>query len=379
MKRRFHPFLNEDRSGTSDTAGASRLLAARQAPADRATVRRPEAEGRRGAVPRIVPAAGLGLLSLWLGCLLLLDLAVSAADSSRSAAPVFSLREATDVDGEGIFLDQIVTAEPPVPLPHLRLAAAPTVGQVTLLARTQVVAWIQTRAPAVTATQWNGPDRSKITRRTRSLEELELRDMLRTVLQRDHVKDRGELELRLTRAWANVAVADEPLTLKVVDLPTSGVGANFIVRFELFAGEERLGSWQVAAAAKVWREILVAESPVKRGQLLRSAALTRERRDVLALRDPAVAGVDDEAGELEFRENVMAGQPIYVRSLRVRPVVHRGSIVDGMMFEGGMTITLKVEVLEDGLPGHVVRVRNPRTRREMLGKVKNEQTIVLPM
>ena len=53
--------------------------------------------------------------------------------------------------------------------------------------------------------------------------------------------------------------------------------------------------------------------------------------------------------------------------------------VDGMIYEGGMTITLKVEVLEDGLPGHVVRVRNPRTRREMLGKVKNEQTILIPM
>jgi flagella basal body P-ring formation protein FlgA len=289
------------------------------------------------------------------------------------------LVESAEVDGEGIFLDQIVTATPLSPLPHLRLAPAPAVGQVTLLTRTQVVAWIQTQAPAVTTTRWTGPEQAKVTRRTRSLDETELKELLQTTLQQNHVKDRGELEIRLTRPWTSIAVADEPLTLKVVDLPASGVGANFIVRFELWAGQERLGNWQVAATAKVWREIFVAESPLKRGQLLRTAPILRERRDVLALRDVAVVGVGEQAGELELRENVGAGQPIYARSLRVRPVVFRGSIVDGMMFEGGMTITLKVEVLEDGLPGHVVRVRNPRTRREMLGKVKNEQTILIPM
>jgi flagella basal body P-ring formation protein FlgA len=415
MKRRFSPILTEERPGSSEFEGTQRLLASRQSSSDRPVVRRQGTEGRRGAVLRVAHAAGLGLLSLWLGIAIPAGaaeppriqprysflspapvpapapapaVAVPVAGAVPVAVPIASvpnpspalvLVESAEVDGEGIFLDQIVTAVPPSPLPHLRLAPAPTVGQVTLLTRTQVVAWIQTRAPAVTTTHWTGPEQAKVTRRTRSLDETELKELLQTTLQENQVKDRGELEIRLTRPWTSIAVADEPLTLKVVDLPASGVGANFIVRFELWAGQERLGNWQVAATAKVWREIFVAESPLKRGQLLRTAPILRERRDVLALRDVAVVGVGEQAGELELRENVAAGQPIYARSLRVRPVVFRGSVVDGMMFEGGMTITLKVEVLEDGLPGHVVRVRNPRTRREMLGKVKNEQTILIPM
>lgn len=381
MKRRFSPILTEDRSGSSDAETAQRPLASRQSATERTAVRRPGTEGRRGVVHRVLPAAGLGLLSLFLG----LTPVCPAAESLKPAvvapasSPALALVESAAVDGEGIFLDQIVTVLPEASLPHLRLASAPSVGQVTNFTRAQVAAWILSRAPAFASTNWAGPDRSKVTRRTRPLEEMELRDMLRTVLQRDHVKDRGDLELRLSRPWTTVAVADEPIVLKVVDLPASGVGANFIVRFELWAGEERLGSWQVASTAKVWREVLVADGPIKRGQLLRSASIIREKRDVLALRDAAVVGVGDDVGELELRENVAAGQPIYARSLRVRPVVFRGSIVDGMIYEGGMTITLKVEVLEDGLPGHVVRVRNPRTRREMLGKVKNEQTILIPM
>lgn len=354
-----------------------RALAAASRPASNAApVSATKSEARNlplSAVAR-VPAATPGIPGLGLT-----TAGAAVPAGQRSTGPALALRQAIEVDGEGIFLDQVLIAEPATPLPHLRLAPAPVVGQVTLLTRTQVVAWIEANAPAVLAARWKGAEETRVVRRTRSLEEVEVRDMLRTVLQREQVRDRGELELRFTRAWSSIVVPDEPLSLRVVDLPASGVGAHFIVRFELWAGEERVGSWQVPAAAKVWREVLVAESGIRRGQLLRGAPITRERRDILTLRDPAVAGVEDEAGELEFRENVMAGHPIFVRALRVRPVVFRGSIVDGVVNDGAMTINLKVEVLEDGLPGHVVRVRNPKTRREMLGKVQNEQTILLPM
>lgn len=301
--------------------------------------------------------------------------------TGTASSPVVTLVESVEVDGEGIFLDQLVTISPATLLPHIRLAAAPSVGQATNLTRAQVATWMQTLASAVNVGVWSGAERAKVTRRIRQLAETELREMLQTVLQRDHVKDRGELELRLTRSWATIAVADEPLTLKVVDLPASGVGANFIVRFELWAGLERLGAWQLAAAAKVWKEILVAEAPIKRGQLLRSAPVTSDRRDVLSLRETAITGSPGDVGaaEFEFKENVTAGQPILARSLRIRPVVFRGSIVDGLVQDGAMRINLKVEVLEDGLPGHVIRVRNPRTRREMLGKVQNENTILITL
>ena len=306
---------------------------------------------------------------------------VDRVPTGTASSPVVALVDSVEVDGEGIFLDQLVTITPATPLPHIRLAPAPGVGQATNLTRAQVATWIQTLASAVNVGAWSGAERTKITRRVRQLAETELREMLQTALQRDQVKDRGELELRLTRSWTTIAVADEPLTLKVVDLPTAGVGANFIVRFELWAGQERLGAWQLAAAAKVWKEILVAESPIKRGQLLRSAPITSERRDVLSLRETAITSSpgDTGAAEFEFKENVTAGQPILARSLRVRPVVFRGSIVDGLVQDGAMRIHLKVEVLEDGLPGHVIRVRNPRTRREMLGKVKNENTILITL
>jgi flagella basal body P-ring formation protein FlgA len=242
------------------------------------------------------------------------------------------------------------------------------------------------------ALAWSGAEQVRITRRLRSLEEEEVRRELTAALQREHVRDRGELELRFTRPWSAVSIADEPFTVKVLDLPAAGVSPSFIVRFELRPapaghaghGAEPLGSrpggtslqWQVAVQARVWREVWVAGSALSRGQLATEADLVRERRDVLTLRD-ALPALPLEDGNLELAENVAAGLALTARSLRARPVIKRGKVVDAVVADGAMLISVKVEALEDGLPGQFVRVRNVKSRREFRGKVQNEATIVV--
>ncbi len=71
--------------------------------------------------------------------------------------------------------------------------------------------------------------------------------------------------------------------------------------------------------------------------------------------------------------------PVLNRSVRVRPVIRRGQVVDGVYQDGSLSISLKVETLEDGLLGQTVRVRNPKTKRELYGKVQNEQTVLIAL
>ena len=49
------------------------------------------------------------------------------------------------------------------------------------------------------------------------------------------------------------------------------------------------------------------------------------------------------------------------------------------MQDGALSITLKVEVLEDGVSGQIVRVRNVQSRRDIRGKVLNEKTILVSL
>ena len=153
-----------------------------------------------------------------------------------------------------------VAATGPVTVPLLNVAV-PLIS--TLLAKA---------APEIACTNWGGSERIKISRATRVVNDTVLKELLTDVLQRESVKDRGELELRFSRPWNAVAVPDDPLSIKLTELPSSGVSPNFICRFDLLAGEEKVGTFQQPLTAKVWKEIFVARSNLTRGTALRAVA-----------------------------------------------------------------------------------------------------------
>lgn len=308
-------------------------------------------------------------------------LLLSAAALSSGACPGragedLRLLDQTQTDSEGVFLSQVVENSARVSLPRVRLGNAPAFGQALVLSRAQIVEQAEKTAPEFVSALWTGADRVRVTRRARSLPETEIKDRLTSLLERDYTRDKGDLELRLTRAWTPVMIPDEAYTLKILDLPTTGVSLNFIVRFELSTARETVGTWQVPLQAKIYREIWVAHSALKRGELFAEADLVQERRDVLGLRDPLLATAPSDR-MAELSENVLAGAPLYARSLRLRPLVYRGQVVEAQVIDGAMSISLKVEVLENGSAGQSVRVRNPQSKREFRGKVQNEQTILV--
>ncbi|MEK7675881.1 MAG: flagellar basal body P-ring formation chaperone FlgA [Verrucomicrobiota bacterium] len=315
-------------------------------------------------------------IAIFAARLLILQLAGGTPPSSGGEPPAFLLLPHAQVDSRGIFLSQVVTSR--AALPQIRLGAAPAPGQTVTLTRAQIGELLQKAAPELAASSWGGANQVRVARRLRLLGEAELRDELTAVLQRDYVKDKGELELRFARPWTAVNIPDEAFTLKIQDLPSNGLSANFIVRFELRTGDESVGSWQIPSQARVWREIWVARSTLRRGQLLASADLAQERRDVLLLRDLLDAAATQDS-TLELAENVPAGIPLTLRSVRIRPLVHRGKVVEALVRDGALHISLKVEVLEEGIPGQTVRVRNLQSRREFYGKVHDEQTILVSL
>ncbi len=211
---------------------------------------------------------------------------------------------------------------------------------------------------------------------TNVVDDAVLKDLLTAALQRDYVRDRGQLELRFTRSWSPVTTTNQPVTVNILELPTTGVSGNFIIRFELRAADQTIGSWQMPVVAHIWRDVWVAHSPLKRGEILSDVDRVRERRDVLAMRDAGLGDVGDES-LYELAESIPTGAPLYAGSIKLRTLVRRGQLAEAVVQEGVLSVSLKVEVLEDGVLGQYVRVRNPLSRREFRGKVQDEQTILV--
>ena len=320
--------------------------------------------------------------ALWSSCLLLsLAIFASAAEDPAltvsNQTPTLQLRTAIQVDGQGVFLGQLL--EPGTELPALRLCDAPMFGKSLLLKRAEIAELSRLAGLEQPVTNWAGPESVRISRKVRTFAEKEMLQLLTSVLQKQFVKEQGDLELRLARPWMTANVPDEPFTLKVLEIPTSGVAPAFIVRFEFDTAQgEHIGPWQAPLQAKVWREIWTAGSAIKRGELVRSADLNKERRDLLLSHEP-LAGFAADDPSLEFYEPVQAGSPIFARFVRPRAIVHRGQSLAAMVHDGALMITLKVEALEDGAAGQIIRVRNPLSRRDLRGTVLDQENVLVSL
>jgi flagella basal body P-ring formation protein FlgA len=280
------------------------------------------------------------------------------------------------VDGRGIYLGELVRSSQP--LPEVRLCDAPDFGKTTQFSRAQIINQLAALAPELALTNWTGTDTIMISRKTRTLTEMDTLALLTSALQKDFVNDRGELELNFTQPWDPPTVPDEPLTVKILESPVAGVAPSFIIRFELCTGTETIGTWQASLQAHIWRTVWAAHSNLQRGELVSEADIDQERRDVLNIHETlAQFSVDDSS--LQLAEGIEAGNILLARDLKPKTVIHRGQMADALLQDGALNIMMKVEVLEDGAPGQIVEVRNPASMRSLSGKVVNDQTVEISL
>jgi len=219
---------------------------------------------------------------------------------------------------------------------------------------------------------------ASVVQSTRTLTETDVLALLTATLQRDYVKDKGTLELAFTQPWTAITVPDGPLSVKILELPTAGVTSSFIIRFQLCTPQQNLGTRQATVQAHVWREVWEAHSALRRGQPLSGADVGRERCDVLNVRE-ALADFTADDPSLELAEPVPAGIPLLARMIKPRTVIRRGQLTDALLQDGALSITTKVEALEDGALGQIIRARNPVSHRDLTGRVVDSRTILISL
>jgi flagella basal body P-ring formation protein FlgA len=290
--------------------------------------------------------------------------------------PALKLAPVAEVTGNGVFLQQVVTCDQT--LPTLRLCDAPQVGKTLDLTRDQINDLLAAKAPDFTTTNWIGANSVHILRRNRTLNEADAITLLTATLQQNYVKDRGELELSFTQPWDAPILPDEPLRVKILELPTAGVTPSFIARFQLCTATETVGTWEVTLRAHIWRDAWVAHSDLQRGELIADADLTRDRRDVLSTHESLA---DFSAGDstLELADSVPVNNMLLAHDVKLRNVIHRGQIADALLEKGSLNIMMKVEAMQDGAPGEIIHARNTVSQHDLTGKVLDDHTIIITL
>ncbi len=256
--------------------------------------------------------------------------------------------------------------------PILRLLMASLIG----LAAADVVAQIAPAKPAAkTATKSIvKPAVADATLPTRMVESDELLELLTAKLVPNRKLADGDLLLEFAREWKPLSAPEGELSVNITEQPVNGPNAYFLVRFELLADKTKVGTWTAFMKGKLMRTVWVTRSAAQRGDDLSKLDLAQERRDVMNLQGGFWSGPG--AGPAQsLTQNLSAGAILFGRQTQLMPVIRRGELVDAIISDNALLVRLKVEVLEDGAPGQLVRIRNNTTRKELRGKVINESTI----
>jgi flagella basal body P-ring formation protein FlgA len=120
--------------------------------------------------------------------------------------------------------------------------------------------------------------------------------------------------------------------------------------------------------------VVVAVRPLAPRAALSEADFRVEQRPALEVPPGALAAVPD-PGDLEAVRVIRAGEVVTDRALRPRVVVRRGETVTLLVEGEGFRVTARGIVGEDGRRGDVVRVVNPVSRREVLGRVEGSGVV----
>ncbi|MGK0197581.1 MAG: flagella basal body P-ring formation protein FlgA, partial [Yoonia sp.] len=299
------------------------------------------------------------------------------AESSHAPtdSATYFLLQQVEVDSEGVYLDEVIRPQVGIKIPHLKIAGAPQFGETGSLTRMRLNSILKDQAPDLLPDAWDGVDAIRITRKFRTLGQDELQAMISTRLQAEYIEDDGRLELEFSRPWKTVTIPDEEITMTIGPLPTSGIASYLIVRIGLETVSSRLGSWQVPVRAQIWRDTWVAARRLKRGESLSLSDLRKEPLDVLRYRNGFELPADN--APVELMSDVGKGTPLTERHVRLRPLVKRRQVVDAFYRSGSISIIMKVEVMEEGVGGQIIRVRNIISRRILNARVLGEGSVTI--
>ena len=297
-----------------------------------------------------------------IAALLALGPAIAQA-ADPDAAPLPTLKRQAVVSGEIVRIGDLIDGAGSAA--SIAIFRAPDIGETGSVPAYQVLA--AARAHGIERVDTQGNSEVAVTRAGRVLAVKDIEAAIaRTLVTRGGVADSRDLTVMLDR---------EPLPLRLqgaADLRAlytyySARSGRFDITFE-FTDDAAHGSTQrYGGYAVETLPVAVTLRPLARGEVVRAADVTIERRPKADFREGASAATDPTG--LALRHQVRAGQPLRASDLMRPEIVQRNEPVTLIYEAPGLTLTMRGKALDPGAQGDVISVLNSQSRRTVQGTV----------
>lgn len=185
----------------------------------------------------------------------------------------------------------------------------------------------------------------------------------------------GDLKLSLSQDWKPLELRNGRDWKLVIDqAPLGGLSSRSQVRFHIESGGNQVGSWQEILRASIWRPVWVATRRLDRGATPDASSCGLKNIDTLA-ENLSYVPADTDLSIYEMAQGVGQDRPLTSRDLSLRPLVRKNQLVDVIVSEGSLNITMKGLALGTAGAGEMVGIRNPDSRKDFQAKVVGINTV----
>jgi len=185
----------------------------------------------------------------------------------------------------------------------------------------------------------------------------------------------GDLKLSLAQEWKPLELRNGRDWKLIIDqAPLGGLSSRPQVRFHIEVGCNQVGSWQESLRASLWHPVWVATRRLDRGATPDSSSCALKNIDILA-ENLSFVPADTDLSIYEMAQGVGQDRPLTSRDLSLRPLVRKNQLVDVIVAEGSLNITMKGLALGTAGAGEMVSIRNPDSRKDFQAKVVGINTV----
>ncbi len=166
----------------------------------------------------------------------------------------------------------------------------------------------------------------------------------------------ARIELQPISMPPNVSVAGQDVRLQVRPLGSSTFAKRMVVWVDVFSDDLHLKAVPVRFEVSVFAMAPVATTSASTGSLLGQDALVWQEAEIT--HHPSLATKEGLAlSALTVRKALEAGEVVTRQHLKAAPAVTRGASATLLSGSGAVSLESRVEVLQDGHVGQLVRVK----------------------
>ena len=281
------------------------------------------------------------------------------------------------VDGENVYLKDIAKIEGDLKntLSTLRIITSPSPGNVRILEKKYIILRMH-QAGFDSGISLIGPDTITIKRAYQEIQ----KDLIRALIE-ERIKDiipkwakRYIIYPSIPNFSSHAPIGDLDIFM---DIPPREKLKGRSISFPIIISINGK-NWRriyISVRVSLFANVPVAISKIKKGEKITEDRYKIEEREIKEIAFPYIS--PDELKDFVALKNIYPGNIITLSYVSRPYQVKRGDIVDVVLIRGPITIKLKAQVLQNGVYGDLIQLKNLKSGKKFTGIVKDYGLVIV--